>query len=248
MRRMAESVAKAEGERGRWVYQQTVRANLVRSNGELSRREKREYVVAPGAERTGKTLVAFEGEYRRGGKMYPYSEPGFKYQDRDIDGALINNLVKDLVDNKKSRDGIPHNLFPLRAEDTDGYTFRLVGEGEHLGRHLYKVAFEPADKEKAWRGEAWVDAEEFQPVRMTTEYAHVIPWAVRAFLGTSVRQMGFSVTYARVAENVWFPVTYGTEFKVSVLFGYKRTIALSLESAEFRRAEANSRITFDLVP
>ena len=47
--------------------------------------------------------------------MIPYSEPGYKYKDVDIDGELIDQLtLNDLVNEKGSRDGIPSSLFPLR--------------------------------------------------------------------------------------------------------------------------------------
>ena len=49
---------------------------------------------------------------------------------------------------------------------------------------------------------------------------------------------------AITGANAWFPATYGTEFKLNVLFFYKRTIALSLESSDFRRATADTTIEF----
>jgi hypothetical protein len=259
MRRMVENVGRAEQERARWIYSQKVRASLIRSNGDMSRTEKREYEATPGNGKTEKKLVSFEGEYRKNGRMYLAPSPGYKYKDTDIDGELIDNMIKDLVDDKDSRDGIPESLFPLRARDLAAYQFTLLGEGEQSGRRLYKIRFEPVKKRrcpegdgdcggKAWKGEAWVDAAEYQPVRIATDLAFKIPWAVKAFLGTNFQQMGFSISYERVAPNVWFPRTYGTEFRVSVLFGYKRTIALAAESSGFRRATAESRIDFDLVP
>jgi hypothetical protein len=45
---------------------------------------------------------------------------------------------------------------------------------------------------------------------------------------------------------VWFPDTYGTEFRLDVLFAYKRVISLSLENRDFRRGEATSHVEFDL--
>ena len=68
---------------------------------------------------------------------------------------------------------------------------------------------------------------------------------VRIFLGTNLSQTGFSVAYERVAENVWFPATYGTEFRFNVLWGYKRTVTLSLESSGFRKTDVNSAIHYD---
>ena len=100
-----------------------------------------------------------------------------------------------------------------------------------------------------WEGEVWVDAEELMPVRIETKLARGIPWAVRTFLGTNVQQLGFSITYARQAlpdgTAAWFPATYGTEFKLNVLFFFKRTLSLSLESFDFRRTGAESTIEFE---
>lgn len=256
---MAKVAAKVEGAteaRRQYVYRQQVRSSLVRANGKVSRKEKREYSVIPGEKDTEKTLVSFAGEYRKGREMIPYSEPGYKYKDVDIDGELIAELTNDLVNEKGSRDGIPSSLFPLRTGDLRRYIFTFKGEGEHRGRRIYKIGFDPAKKEmcvqiggdhegdcdSAWKGEAWIDAAELQPVRIQTDLAFAIPWGVRVFLGTNLRQTGFSVTYRRVAENVWFPETYGTEFRFDVLWAYKRTVALSLESDGFRKTDAASTI------
>ena len=78
-----------------------------------------------------------------------------------------------------------------------------------------------------------------------TKMAKAVPWGVRVFLGTNVRRLGFSINYQRIAENVWFPATYGTEFHVDVLWGYKRTITLALESADFKKTGADSTIHYD---
>jgi hypothetical protein len=69
---------------------------------------------------------------------------------------------------------------------------------------------------------------------------------VRVFLGTNVQQTGFSITYHRAGENVWFPATSGTEFRLNVLWGYRRTIALSMESNGFQKTGASSTIEYDL--
>src|SRR5262249_36652317 len=142
----------------------------------------------------------------------------------------------------------PHTLFPLASKDLQYYKFTMKGRTEVQGRPAYQVGFEPAIRElcvgigakdkcmsRPWKGEAWVDAAEFQPVRIVTELATQIPWGVRVFLGTNLRQTGFSITYRRVAENMWFPATYGTEFRLNVLWGYRRTVTLSVESSEFQK-------------
>jgi len=217
--RAAENMEKAAGARTQFVYQQAIRSSLVRSDGTVSRREKREYSVIPNVKSTGKKLVSFSGEYR---------------------------------------DGIPPSLFPLRTSKLSQYKFQLKGTVNIGGRPAHHVLFEPSRKGMcvniggddcdtaawAWRGEVWIDQAEMQPVRIQTELAFKAPWAVRTLLGTNFRQTGFSVGYRRVAENVWFPVTYGTEFRMNVPWGYKRTVTLSLESGGFKKADAASTIQY----
>jgi hypothetical protein len=101
-------------------------------------------------------------------------------------------------------------------------------------------------KDQPWKGEAWIDVEDLQPVRIDTALGKKISWAVRTFLGTNLRQLGFSIAYTRVADGVWFPSTYGTEFHVDVLWFYTRTVTLSLVNSGFRKTEASSTITYDL--
>jgi len=261
MSKVAANVEKAAEARKQYVYQQKVRSSLIRGSGEPSRRENREYSVFPGEKGTEKKLVSFKGEYRKGKAMSGYSEPGFKYKDNDMDGELIEEFTDDLVNDKQSRDGIPHSLFPLRSKDLPQYRFSMKGETEYNGRRTYRILFEPHKTEHcihvgsderndcsgaAWKGEAWIDAVELQPVKIDTQLAFSIPWGVRVFLGTNFRQMGFSVTYARVGENVWFPATYGTEFRFNVLWGYRRTITLAMESSGFQKTDAVSKIEYDL--
>jgi hypothetical protein len=258
MEKVVAHVDQATEARTQYVYNQKIRSSLIRASGQFSRKEKREYTVLPTGQGTEKKLVSFSGEYSRGKQILPYDKPGFKYKDTDVDGELIDELTDNLVNDKKSRDGIPHSLFPLSSKDLRYYSFRLAGETEYNSRRTYKIEFEPleidhcvdfdseGDCDGVWKGEAWIDAEEFQPVRVVTQLAFKIPWGVRVFLGTNLRQTGFSITYKRVAENVWFPVTYGTEFRVNVLWGYKRTIALSLESADFQKTDASSKIEYQL--
>ena len=79
--------------------------------------------------------------------MIPYSDPGHKYKGMDLDGDLISSLTEELVNDKKSRDGIPHSLFPLSSKDLPSYNFVMKGEADFKGRHIYQIAFEPRKKE-----------------------------------------------------------------------------------------------------
>jgi hypothetical protein len=259
MAKVAANVEKAADARKQYVYRQLVRSSLNRGNGEVARREKREYTAIPNETRTEKKLESFHGEYRKGKQMIPYSDPSFRYKGTDIDGDLIGDLSDGLVNDKHSRDGIPRSLFPIDPSTVSHYHFSIAGETEHQGRGVWRIAFDPVQKENcvhvgsdendecgnaAWKGEAWIDREELQPVRIETHLAFNIPWGVRVFLGTNLKQTGFSITYIRVAENVWFPATYGTEFWVNVLWGYRRTIILSMESSGFRKTDVSSAIQF----
>jgi hypothetical protein len=257
-----------------------VRASSSQSNGTLNRREERTYLVIPHETSTEKKLEAFRGEYRDSknkGKMIAYTEPRAKRGDikgdsasevaEGVDAEIIDDMANDLVNDKKSPDGIPRTLFPLRADVLAGYQFEHRGETTVQGRRALKIHFEPVKKSgicinvggehenetsdddgvpcQPWTGEALIDAEELFPIRIDTQLAKGIPWAIRAFLGTNIRQFGFALTYTRVAPGVWFPATYGTEFKLNALWFFKRTLSLSMESSNFRRADASSTIEFD---
>jgi hypothetical protein len=263
MARVAANVGEAVEARRQYVYQQTVRVSLIKKNGQIARRERLQYTVVPSPTGTEKKLVSLQGEYRKGKQSLTYSALG-DHQDDGIDAGLLQALTGVLVDEKNSRDGIPPDLFPLRSRVLPAYAFTSKGEFEYQGRRTYRIGFEPvhadcrvqlgkeADGEKEdcedepWMGEAWIDAAELQPLRIDTHLAPKVPWAIRTFLGTNLRQTGFAITYQRVAEGVWFPATYGTEFQIDVLFLYKRTITLNLESSGFQRTDAASKIEYAL--
>ena len=181
----------------------------------------------------------------------------------------IAGLIGGLANIKNSRDGIPPQLFPLSAGELPYYRFTLKGETTVKGRRAYDITFAPEEhnrfcinieggKEDAdsgtnapehicrpWKGEAWIDAEDYQPVRIDTQLAKGVPWGVRVFMGINLRQLGFSLNYQRVADGVWFPATYGTEFRITVFWGYKRTITLSMENTDFRKTDAQSTVQLD---
>ena len=93
-------------------------------------------------------------------------------------------------------------------------------------------AFDPKNKnEITWAGEAYIDAAEFQPVRVFTKLSRRIPFGVRTFLGTDCRALGFNVVYKRQEDGVWFPATFGTEFRIQALFFMNREVSVSLENS-----------------
>jgi len=277
MKKVAANTAAAIEGRRQYVYHQRIRAGLLQSNGQVVCRESREYTVVPQLTTTEKKLVSFSGECREGKQMVTYPEPSVarpgvkeKAEIEVVDGREnIAGMIGGLANDKKSRDGIPPQLFPLGARELEYYRFTLKGETTVKGRRTYEITFAPAERKgicididggkddagngdtgpehfcRPWKGEAWIDAEDYQPVRIDTQLWKGVPWGVRVFMGINLREVGFSLTYQRVADGVWFPATYGTEFRITVFWGYKRTITLSMENTDFKKADAQSTVQFD---
>jgi len=107
------------------------------------------------------------------------------------------------------------------------------------------VSFVPG-KDGCWKGEALIDAEEYQPVLVTSKLALQIPAAVKILLGTNIKGLGFSVAYKKFEDGVWFPVSYGGEFDVRAVFFYKRTISIAMTNSDFRRMDVTSNIAYSI--
>ena len=249
LRRVAENQERAVEARSTIVYTQETRTRLFRSNGKLGREDHRLYTVLPSAQGTDKHLDLFEGRYLHKGKTETYTDPSFQHSDLDIDADLVKDLTDDLVNDKKSRDGISPDLFPLTAAEQQHYDFQLAGTQKVGNVEALKLTFTPkrvgdGEDERCWAGEVLVDPVEYQPMRVTTKLAFQIPLAVKVLLGTNIRQLGFTLTCRKVADGLWFPVSYGTEFRLRVLFGYARTITMSMDNRDFRRTSAESSIQF----
>lgn len=258
--RLADSQERAVEARNTVVYRQNTFSRLLRGGGKVAREEKREYTVLPTAKETKKERVHFEGRYEKGGKLLPYDDPKFRHKRIDLDGELIEGLTDDMVNDEKARDGLHSDMFPLTRAEQAHYTFSLAGTRQVQGVEALVVTFEPRvrskskDKEdvdsddeasRPWHGEVLVHPTEFQPMRVTTELSKLLPGWVKVVFGISIKQLGFNVTYRKVADGLWFPATYGTEFGLRLFFGYGRTITLSLENTDFRFATADSTITFE---
>ena len=251
MTRVALNQAKSQDSRKDWVYSQKQVLRMVRGSGRLAREERREYVIVPKTRHIQKQLTKFEGKYEEHGKQVAYDQPGYHYKNLDVDGDLIDEMSNDLTDDKDSPDGIARDLFPLTNHQQLKYRFRLKGAETCRGREVYRVAFEPKPHEHAdgeddflWKGEALIDAVEYQPVLVNTSMAKKIPMAVQILLGTNIRGLGFSVSYEKFADGVWFPVSYGGEFDVRAVFFYKRKISVSMVNSDFRRTDVTSNIAY----
>lgn len=254
MSRVAINQAKSQEMRADYVYVQKQLLRMLRSNGKLAREERREYAVLPARRGVKKELTKFDGKYQQHNTYISYYHPGFEYKNIDIDGQLINNLSNDMTNDENSRDGIARDLFPLTYHQQLKYDFHLVGSEQYRGRQVYRVTFEPkrkphlADADEGdsaiWKGQALIDASEFQPVLVNSTMALKIPAAVKILLGTDVKGLGFSVSYKKFSDGVWFPVSYGGEFQVRGLFLYRRTMTVSMANSDFRRADVSSRVAY----
>jgi len=248
MERVGAHQAQSQELRRLYTFHQKQLLRMHRGNGKVAREEHREYDVSPGAHGVTKELAHFDGRYEYKGKYVSYDRPGYQYKDMDIDGDLINDLSDDMTNDEHSRDGINCDLFPLTAEEQHRYNFKLLAAEQYHGRDVYRVAFQPKAHQDfddaAWKGEALIDAAEFQPVLVHTNLAFKIPLAVKTLLGTDIKGLGFSVSYQKFEDGVWFPVSYGGEFEVRAVFFYKRKISVNMTNTEFRRANVNSNVTY----
>ena len=248
MDHVGRNQAQAVALRQEFSFNQKQLLRLNRGNGKIAREEHREYYVVPNGNGVRKELLRLEGKYEHKGKYVTYDQPGYKRKGLDADGDLIRDLSEDTTNDSKSRDGIGADLFPLTTEEQRKYDFKLLGAEQYRGREVYRIGFEPKpDQGDAdWKGEALIDAAEFQPVWVHTELASRIPRAVKILLGTDIKGLGFSVSYQKFEDGVWFPVSYGGEFELRAVFFYKRTISVNLTNTEFHRTNVSSSVTYHL--
>jgi hypothetical protein len=178
--------------------------------------------------------------------------------DDDMDRDLVENIRHNLTVTH-SKDGISANLFPLTSKEQSGYIFTLLGREPRNGRDSFHIAFAPKDPDDfTWRGDAWIDATAFQPIVVRTAMSRKIPLAVRMLLGTNVPGLGFTIIYAPQpaiqpgsarpaqppdpANAVWFPTSFGTEFKIHVLFFFHRDIVFNAENRDFQQTHTTAEI------
>ena len=259
MARVSANQDQGDTLRQEYIYKQHIHIVTHKPGSRVVREETADYDVEPqplGTEKRLKSLtgrywskgkyVEFQGEQVRGGaegELVDYLQnheavPG------GTDAELIHNL-RNYLNNDDSRDGLGHALFPLTTEGLKDYEFKLLGPEVEAGRNVYHIAFTPKDKSKGesnWAGEAFIDAADFQPVRVFTRLSKRIPLLVRA-TWFDLPGFGFDVVYKRQEDGVWFPSTFGTEFQMRVgpLPIFNRDISISLENSEFERKQVESK-------
>jgi hypothetical protein len=248
MARVAVNQDRSEQLRRHYVYHQRIHVASRKTNGKLIREETTEYHVVPQADSTKKILRSLTGRCWHKGKYFDYT--GEQAPDPDsLDVDLVRDLRDDLAKDD-TKDSLGRGLFPLTSAEQQKYKFRLLGQQKLQGRDIYRIGFEPKDQKDhaVWKGEALIDAAEFQPVNVFTKLAHGVPLLVRTALGTNLPGIGFNVQYQRQSDGVWFPSTFGTEFRLHVLFFLNREVTLSLENTAFEHTHVDSRMVEVLGP
>lgn len=252
MRRVALNQAKSQELRTSYVYHQRQVLRMIRGNKKIAREERREYTITPKFRGNDRELVKFDGRYESKGQYFTYDKPGHHYKGLDLDGDLLNELADSMMHDQNGKDGIASDLFPLTYHKQLRYDFKLMKSGEFHGTKAHLVRFEPKQKPKigdmenggVWRGDAWIDAEEYQPIQVSTSLAWKMPFVVKTMLGTDFRGVGFTVTYQKFADGLWFPVSYGGEFDIRAVFFYKRTMTVNMVNSDFRRTDVTSSVEY----
>lgn len=259
MARVAVNQNLSEALREQYAYKQHIHIVSHKPQGRVVREETADYDVVPQAIGSEKHLELLTGRYWSKGKYVEYQgEQPHKSTNKVFtdylrdhealpggsDGDLIYH-IRSYVSDDNSKDGLGRALFPLTFDEQKNYEFTLLGQEVETGRSVYHIAFTPSDKDKiepGWEGEAFIDAVEFQPVRVFTRMSKRIPLLVRT-TWFDLPGFGFDVVYKRQEGGVWFPSTFGTEFQMHVgpLVFFNRDISISLENSEFERKQVESK-------
>ena len=253
MARVAANQDSSEAERAHYIYVQ--HAHVVSRKGKtVMCEETTDSRVTPSGSGSEQKLLTLDGRLLRKHQYLAYTTLPAKNGDAtatksekedfggEFDRELVESMRKNLTDSN-TKDGLGKGLFPLTSKNQQDYQFQLLGREQKNGRDVYHLSFRPKDKDDYnWKGDAYIDAVAYQPVLVRTAMSRRIPFAVRTLLGTSLPGLGFTVIYAPQPDGVWFPVSFGTEFKLHVLFFLNREIAVSAENREFVKTHVSSRI------
>ncbi len=264
MARVAANQDTSEAERSHFLYVQHAVVSS-RKGSTVRCEEITDALITPTATGSSQRLLKLDGRVLQKHKYVTYrglpskKEPGQAdvHTDHDdvtltldnddtTDVDIVEGMRNDLT-NGKSKDGINAGLFPLTSKTQANYAFRLIGRENRNGRDVFHISFQPKDKSDfSWKGDAYIDATAYQPVLVRTTMSRKIPFAVRTLLGTSVPGLGFTVIYAPQPAAkpgaVWFPVSFGTEFKIHIFFFFNREIIISAENRNFEQTHVESKI------
>ncbi len=242
MSRVAANQDRSSALRSKYVYHQHIHVAARKTNGKLMCGETMDYRVVPAPQGSKRKLQRLTGRYWHKGRYVSFSQqPNHKNENESIDCDVAYGLGTGLTGGH-SRDGIDQDLFPLTTDQQKKFRFAFLGDEVLAGHAVYRITFRPKQKKDYdWSGEADVDMQAFQPVDVFTKLSRKLPVVVRAFL-VSLPGLGFSVQYQREPGGVWFPESFGTEFRLRAVMFYKREYTISLENSGFERTHVETRI------
>ena len=256
MARVAANQDRSEADRSRYLYLQHARV-YSRKGTIVMCEEVTESRVTPTGDASRQELLSLKGRYLRNHKYVTYTTPLVRANEKmpadsddeslDIeiggdDRGLVEAMRYNFI-NGKSKDGIGTHLFPLTSKSQSDYVFNLIGREHVKDRDVFHLEFRPKEKgDYGWKGDAYIDASAYQPVVVSTAMSRKVPFAVRTLLGTNLRGLGFTVAYAPQPDGLWFPVSFGTEFKIHVLFFYSREIVIDVQNRDFEKTHVESKI------
>ncbi len=241
MARVAANQDRSDNLRSQYVYKQHIHVVSRKTNKKVMCEESVDYLVVPTPSGIEKQPKLIAGRYWSKGHYVDFNSDK-KIDHEGVDTDLVHDFVHDLADDK-SKDGLARDLFPLTSKEQQDYQFHLIGTETLNGRPVYHLAFGPKDNsEYTWAGEALIDATDFEPVNVFTRLSKKLPLVVRALL-VSLPGVGFNVDYARQPDGVWFPASFGTEFRIRVLGFFARDLTVSLRNNAFEHTHVKTRIT-----
>lgn len=260
MVRVAANQDKAEAARAHYVYSQHAKMTS-RRGSRIMCEEITDYRVTPSGDSSHFALTKLDGRLFKKNRHYvTYNqllpEDGDKKvvtekedaEEDALDRDLVENMRKNLLYNK-SKDGIDARLFPLTSKAQADYIFQLADRERLNGRDVFHIVFRPKDKSDfAWKGDAYIDTASYEPVLVTTGLSRKIPFAVRTFLGINFPGLGFTVVYAPQPDGTWFPASFSTEFKIHVLFFFRREILLDAYNRDFEKTHVETKILEGMTP
>jgi hypothetical protein len=257
---VAANQDRSAAERAHYIYLQHARV-ISRKGNTVRCEEVTDARITPTATNSTQQLLKLDGRLLVKHHYVTYThlpdrkDTGNTSVAKDDDSLTINiednntmdrDLVEDMRDSliaSDTKDGIAADLFPLTSTTQTNYAFHLVGLEPLNGRQVFHLTFQPKNNSDAtWKGDAYIDATAFEPVVVRTTMAHNIPFAVRTLLGTSLPGLGFTVVYAPQPGGVWFPVSFGTEFRLHVLFFFNREIIVNADNRDFEQTHVFSTI------
>ena len=242
MARVAGNQDCSDKLRSEYVYKQRLHIATRKTSGKLMREETTDYDVVPTPDGTKKEQKLVAGRYWHKGQYLEFQGEPVPEAD-SLDGDMIQDFRNDLKD-EHSKDGFARDYFPLTTEEQKKYQFHLLSEETLQGRRVYHLGFRPKDKkEYDWAGEAYIDATDFEPVTVFTKLSRPLPFLVRTLL-VDLPGVGFNVQYRRQPDGVWFPTSFGTEFRFRLFALLSRDITISLENTAFERTHVESRIKY----